>query len=83
MPFPAMGYTAQNSRDFLALARMLRNYAERHAGDSNNELFLSTAAVLEGQARLAANAATAAGAVARCGRELQSDVLHHPINVVI
>ena len=70
-----MGYTAQNSRDFLALARMLRDYARRHAGDGNNALFLSTAAVLEGQAQLAASGPLAD---AKLG-----DPLHHPINVVI
>ena len=76
MLFLAMGYTAQNSKDFLALARMLRNYAERHAGDCNNALFLSTAAVLEGEARLAA----ASPVVGPAGG---GDVLHDPINVVI
>lgn len=73
-----MGYTAQNSKDFLALARMLRDYAMRHEGDSDNALFLSTAAMLEGQARLAARAAAP-----RAGDLKRGDVLHNPVNVII
>ena len=77
-----MGYTAQNSRDFLALARMLRDYARRHPGEDNNALFLSTAEVLEGQARLAASTASPARAIRPRPAE-SSAALHNPINVVI
>lgn len=78
-----MAYTAQNSRDFLALARMLRDYAQRHPGEENNALFLSTAEVLEGQARLAASTAGRVANGVRARAFASSDTLHDPINVVI
>ena len=46
----------QNLRDLLALARMLRRFAEEHTYDNHHDLFVATAAALEDRAHSIANA---------------------------
>jgi hypothetical protein len=71
-----MGYAAQNLRDLLALARMLRDFARRHPRDKNYGLFLSSAAALEAHAHLIA-------AAAQGGDLKRNAALHAPVNVLI
>jgi hypothetical protein len=51
-----MSYVAQNLRDLLSLARLLRRFAEQHAQDNHHDLFLSTAVALEARAHMIADA---------------------------
>ena len=51
-----MAIDAQNLRDLLSLARLLRRFAEQHTYDANQELFLSTAIALEARAHFLAEA---------------------------
>ena len=45
-----MGYKGENSRDLLALARVLRRVAQENSHDGQHELMLGTAAALEARA---------------------------------
>lgn len=45
-----MGYAAQNLRDLLALARVLRRMAQDESHDAHSELLLQSAAALETRA---------------------------------
>jgi len=73
-----MAFDAQNLRDLLSLARMLRRFAEQHNYDANRELFLATAVALEARAHFLATAPNdeAAG--------LEHDLaLHAPVNQLV
>jgi hypothetical protein len=73
-----MGFDAQNLRDLLSLARLLRRFAEQHNYDANRELFLTTAVALEARAHFLA-AAPNGEAVG-----LEQDVaLHAPVNQLV
>jgi len=52
-----MSNAAQNLRDLLALARLLRDFAQRHPRDQNYGLFLSSATALEAHAHMVSTAA--------------------------
>ena len=71
-----MAYAANNLRDLLALARMLRDFARRHPRDKNCRLFLSSAAALEAHAHLISTAAQG-------GDPKRDAALHAPVNVVV
>jgi hypothetical protein len=68
----AMSRAAQNLKDVLSLARLLRRMAERHAQDSLQDEFLSIAGELETRADVHAAESRPAG-----------DRLHAPVNLVI
>ena len=70
-----MSYAAQNLRDLLALARLLRDFAQRHPRDKNNGQFLSSATALEAHAYMVFTAAQ--------GGDLKRDAaLHAPVNLL-
>ena len=72
-----MAANAQNLRDLLSLARMLRRFAQDHAYDPNRTLFLAAATALE--ARAHAIATLPGGETA-----LQRDAaLHAPVNRLV
>lgn len=54
-----MAYAAQDFRDLLALARLLRRHAQEETYDGQHELLLGTAAALETRAFALANAGPA------------------------
>ena len=71
-----MAYAAQNLRDILALARLLRDFARRHPHDKNYGLFLSSATALEAHAHMVSTAAQG-------GDIKRGAALHAPVNVLI
>jgi hypothetical protein len=73
-----MAFDAQNMRDLLSLARMLRRFAEQHQYDSRRNLFLVTAAALEARAH-----ALAAAPDGNAGPQERDGALHAPVNRVI
>ncbi len=73
-----MAFDAQNLRDLLSLARMLRRFAEQHHYDANRELFLSTATALEARAHYLAGAPDGESV------GVERDVaLHAPVNQLV
>jgi len=73
-----MAFDAQNLRDLLSLARLLRRFAEQHNYDANRELFLSTAIALEARAHFLAEAPDGKPV----GLERDS-ALHAPVNQLV
>lgn len=73
-----MASNAQNLRDLLCLARLLRGFAEEHRYDANRELFLATAMALEGRAHLMA-------AVPDCAKNVmeRNAALHARVNLLV
>jgi hypothetical protein len=71
-----MGQIAQNLRDMLALARMLRRHAGLHLLDRNHSRFLATAAELEERAHLLATTGEAAPANGE-----RAAALHAPVDL--
>ena len=69
-----MSHAAQNLRDLLALARLLRDFARRHQRDRNYGLFVSSATALEANASMAA---------AQDGDLKRGAALHAPVNLLI
>ena len=73
-----MAIAAQNLRDLLSLARMLRRFAEQHHYDANRDLFLATAMALESRAHFLANTIDAEPV------GLERDMaLHAPVNQLV
>jgi hypothetical protein len=71
-----MSQAADNLRDLLSLARMLRRFAQENTDDSHQALFLSTAIALESRAALLAGAGNALSSV-----DLMRDqALHAPVD---
>lgn len=71
-----MTANAQNLRDLLSLARMLRRFAQHHEYDPNRTLFLAAATALEARAHAIA---TLPG-----GAALERDAaLHAPVNRLV
>jgi hypothetical protein len=68
----------QNLRELLALARMLRRFAEEHTCDNHHDLFMATATALEDRAHMIANAQDIAVANWENDR-----ALHAPVNCMI
>ena len=74
-----MGQTAQNLRDMLSLARMLRRFAMEQTHDNHHVLFISTAIALEARAHYLATTPEAVAIV-----ELErDDALHAPVNCLV
>jgi hypothetical protein len=72
-----MAINAQNLRDMLSLARLLRRFATERQYDPNRELFLATALALEARAHAIATAPDGETA------ELERDIaLHARVNIV-
>ena len=73
-----MGQAAQNLRDMLSLARMLRRFAHQPSHDNHHVLFISTAMSLEARAHyLAANNGLPPA-------DLERDTaLHAPVNRLV
>ena len=74
--FHGMGYAVHDLRDLLSLARLLRRFAEEHAGDSTHALFLDTVVALEARAHFLATANDVTGLE-------QDTALHTPVNMVV
>ena len=71
-----MGYEVHELRDLMALARMLRRFAEEHAADTYHALFLDTAVALEARAHFLATANSVAG--------LERDAtIHAPVDMLV
>jgi hypothetical protein len=74
-----MSQSAENLRDLLSLARMLRRFAEERTRDNHHALFLATAVALEDRAHILATAAEAPAPV-----DVKRDyALHVPINCLV
>jgi hypothetical protein len=73
-----MAYSAQNFRDLLALARLLRRFAQEQSYDGEHGLLLDTASALEVRAFALANAGGEAGALPPPDK-----VAHAPVDVRI
>ena len=65
----------QNLRELLALARMLRRFAEEHTYDNHHDLFMATATALEDRAHMIADAQE----ITVASRE-HDKALHAPVN---
>jgi hypothetical protein len=74
--FQIMEHAAHDLRDLLSLARMLRGFAEEHAGDNNRALFLDTAVVLEERAHFIANSEDA-------GELEHETAIHAPVDMLV
>lgn len=72
-----MGQVAQNLRDILSLARMLRGLAGGHANDPTHDEFLATAAELEARAHFLATGETAPL------NQVRDAALHAPVDLKI
>jgi hypothetical protein len=73
-----MGYPAQNLRELMSLARMLREFAHAHADENRHDLFLSAAVELEARAHLIATTNDVAD------KDLLRDsALHAPVNCLV
>jgi hypothetical protein len=74
-----MGHAAENLRELLSLARMLRRFALEQTHDNHHVLFISTAIALESRAHLLATSIEAPVPV-----DVERDnALHAPVNCVI
>jgi len=73
-----MAFNAQNLRELLSLARMLRRFADEHKYDVNRELFFATAAALEARASFIATAPD--GETVALERDI---ALHAPVNQLV
>ena len=74
-----MSQAAENLRELLSLARLLRRFAQEQTRDNHQMLFVSTAMALEARARLLATAIAAPAPV-----DLMRDkALHAPVNCLV
>jgi hypothetical protein len=73
-----MSYAAENLRDLLSLARLLRRFAEQHTQDNRHDLFLSAAVALEARAHMIATAQN----IESHARE-RDVALHAPVNCLV
>ena len=74
-----MGHGAENLRELLSLARMLRRFAQEQTHDNHHVLFISTAIALEERARFLATSAEAPVAADLA----QDNALHAPVNCLV
>jgi hypothetical protein len=73
-----MGQAAQNLRDLLSLARMLRRFAIERSHDNHHVLFISAAMALEARAHALATTPQAAA------MELErANALHAPVDRLV
>jgi hypothetical protein len=73
-----MGQAAQNLRDLLSLARMLRRFALERSHDNHHVLFVSTAMALEARAHTLATTPQAAAMDLEC-----AGALHAPVDRLV
>ena len=74
-----MGQAAENLRDILSLARMLRRFAMEQTHDNHHVLFISTAIALETRAHELAN-----GEIAAAGTDPErDDALHASVDCLV
>lgn len=71
-----MSDAAENLRELLSLARMLRRFASEQTYDNHHALFIATAIALEARAQLLANTVAAPAPVDL----LRDEALHAPVN---
>jgi len=74
-----MSQAAENLRELLSLARLLRRFAKEQTQDNHQVLFVSTAMALEARAQLLATA-IAAPDPADLGRD---QALHAPVDCLV
>jgi hypothetical protein len=73
-----MSQTAENLRELLSLARLLRRFAQEQTQDNHQALFVSTAMALEARARLLATIAAPAPV-----DPVRDQALHAPVNCLV
>ena len=74
-----MSQAAENLRDLLSLARLLRRFAQEQTQDNHRLLFVSTAMALEARARLMAEAIEAPALLDMA----RDQALHAPVNCLV
>jgi len=74
-----MSQAAENLRELLSLARLLRRFAQEKTQDNHRVLFVSTAKALEARARLMAEAIEAPAPV----DPVRDQALHAPVNCLV
>jgi hypothetical protein len=74
-----MSHAAENLRELLSLARLLRRFAQEQTRDNHQLLFVSTAVALEARAQLLATAIEAPGPVDL----VRDQALHAPVNCLV
>jgi hypothetical protein len=74
-----MSQAAENLRELLSLARMLRRFAKEQTQDNNRVLFVSTATALEARAHLMAEAVEAPAPMDL----VREEALHAPVNCLV
>jgi hypothetical protein len=74
-----MSQAAENLRELLSLARLLRRFAQEQTQDNHRALFVSTAMALEARARLMAAAIETPVLV----DPVRDQALHAPINCLV
>ena len=72
-----MGYKGENFRDLLALARLLRRFAQENSYDGQHEMMLDTAAALE------ARAFSLSDSEAAMEQNAEPAERHAPVNLVV
>ena len=77
--FLSMSQAAENLRELLSLARMLRRFAQEQTHDNHHVLFTSTAIALEARAQLMAAAVEVPAPVDR----IQDQMLHAPVDCLV
>ena len=74
-----MSQAAENLRELLSLARMLRRFAQEDTQDNHRVLFVSAAAALEARAQLLAAAIETPAPV----DPVRDQALHAPVNCFV
>ena len=74
-----MSQAAENLRELLSLARLLRRFAQEQTQDNHRVLFVATATALEARARLMATAIEAPVPV----DSVRDQALHAPVNCLV
>ena len=74
-----MSQAAENLRELLSLARLLRRFAQEQTQDNHRLLFVSTAMALEARARLMAEAIEAPALLDMA----RDQALHAPVNCLV
>jgi hypothetical protein len=74
-----MSQAAENLRELLSLARLLRRFAQEQTQDNHRLLFVSTAMALEARARLMAEAVEAPAPLDMA----RDQAMHAPVNCLV
>ena len=74
-----MSQAAENLRDLLSLARMLRRFAAEQTYDNHNVLFISTAIALEARAHVLASSLD----IPATPEPERDDALHAPVDCLV